>query len=107
MGFNESRVGVWQDPGSWLVAANLPSKSWHHFAYTFDGQTHRLYVDGSQKSSSTIVPTAGASASLQIGRMIGGSNCLRGTVDELRIYSRALSQSDIQTLKTLITGSQP
>jgi hypothetical protein len=39
--------------------------------------------------------------------MIGGSACLRGTLDELRIYGRALSQSDIQTLKTMITSPQP
>jgi len=106
-GFKDSRIGVWQDPGSWLVAANPPSKAWHFIVYTFDGATHRLYVDGDEKSSSTILPTAGAPNRLQIGRTFNGSDYLRGTVDELRIFSRALTQTEIQSLMNAAISSQP
>lgn len=106
-GFKDSRIGVWQDPGSWLVAANQPSRTWHYIVYTFDGATHRFYVDGDEKGSSTIRPTAAAPTSLQIGRVLDGSDYLRGTVDELRVYSRALSQTEIQSLMNIAIGSQP
>ena len=48
-------------------------------------------------STSTTVPDAAVPTSLQIGRMFGGSNFLKGTLDELRIYSRALTQAEIKT----------
>ncbi|PYV07763.1 MAG: hypothetical protein DMG07_27665 [Acidobacteria bacterium] len=98
-GFKEAQIGVWQNPGSWLVATVPPSaNSWHHSAYSYDGQTHRFYIDGKQVSSSTIAPKVATPTSLQIGRMIGGSGYLKGSLDELRIYRRALTQADIRTL---------
>src|SRR5437773_753713 len=106
-GFKDCRIGAWQDPGSWLVAASQPSWTWHYIVYTFDGATHRFYVDGDEKGSSTIRPTAAAPTSLQIGRVRDGSDYLRGTVDELRVYSRALSQTEIQSLMNIAIGSQP
>jgi len=106
-GFKDSRIGDWQDPGSWLVAANQPSRTWHYIVYTFDGATHRFYVGGDEKGSSTIRPTAATPNSLQIGRVLDGSGYLSGTVDELRIYSRALSQTEIQSLMNIAISSQP
>jgi hypothetical protein len=66
-----------------------------------------LYVDGVEVSTSTIVPTAGAATSLQIGRIAGGSDFLKGNLDELRIYTRALTPVEIQSLMTVVTGSAP
>jgi type VI protein secretion system component Hcp len=104
-GFKESKLGVWQNPGSWLVTGTQPStKTWHHVAYTYDGATHRLYVDGVEVSSSTIGPGSGAATSLSIGRMPGTSDFLKAVVDELRVYNRALSASEIVSLMTVVTG---
>ena len=58
-----------------------------------------------QVSSSTIAPKAATPTSLQIGRMIGGSGYLKGSLDELRIYRRALTQADIRTLMLQSFGS--
>src|SRR5438128_12635332 len=100
-------MGVWQEHGSWLVAPNPPSRTWHYIVCTFYGATKRFYVDGDEKRSSTIRPTAATPTSLQIGRVLDGSDYLRGTVDELRVYSRALSQTEIQSLMNIAIGSQP
>ncbi len=95
-GLKTSKVGVWQHGSSWLVSASQrAAKEWHHYAYTFDGQTHRLYIDGVQASSSTIVPSAVTADSIQIGRWIGGSEYFKGVLDEIRIYARALNQTEI------------
>jgi hypothetical protein len=102
VGYQSSNLGVWQNPGSWLVAGVRPSaKEWHYYAYTYDGATHRLYIDGQQVSSSTVAPSGATITGLLIGKMIGASAYLHGILDELRIYNRALSQTEVQTLMTL------
>src|SRR6185295_10278634 len=57
-------VGHWggaRDVG-WVTAANIPvANQWHHFVYTYDGQTNvQVYVDG-------VVRAARALASLTQG----------------------------------------
>ena len=107
-GFKNSQVGILQYGGTWLVAGNSPpSKAWHHFAYTFDGTQNRFYVDGVLVSGSTLKPQAASVASHQIGRWIGGCDYFKGIIDEVRIYSRALSQEEIAAvMNTPISGSQ-
>src|SRR5205807_2136769 len=75
---------------------------WYHVAYTFDGSTHTLYVDGQQVASgaNTRVP-AYDNADFSIGAEIeNGSRALYfdGKIDELEIFSRALSASEIQSI---------
>ena len=78
--------------------AALPAATWSHLAATYDGTTLRLYVNGVQVSS---VPRGGAS-SLEVGAgalRIGGNTVwgeyFAGLIDEVRIYSRALSAAEI------------
>ena len=106
--FKSSQVGMLQYGDTWLVAGNSPpAKAWHHFAYTFDGTQNRFYIDGVLVSSSTIQPQAGSVAGFQIGRGIAGSDYFKGSIDEVRIYSRALSQEEITAvMNTAICGSQ-
>ncbi len=78
--------------------AALPAATWSHLAATYDGTTLRLYVNGVQVSS---VPRGGVS-SLEVGTgalRIGGNTVwgeyFGGLIDEVRIYSRALSAAEI------------
>jgi chitodextrinase len=74
----------------------LPIGVWTHLAGTYDGGHLRLYVNGVQVASvawiDTLAPTA---QNLQIGNDIYGE-IFDGTIDEVRIYSRALSAAEIQ-----------
>jgi Concanavalin A-like lectin/glucanases superfamily/Purple acid Phosphatase, N-terminal domain len=105
--YRGSQVGVLRFGDSWLVAANAPpARSWHHFAYTFDGVQNRFYVDGELTSSSNIIAGAGSVAAFEIGRWIDGSAYFKGIVDEVIIYSRALSQEEIHAvMNTPLGGS--
>ena len=106
LGFKDSRAGVWQSGGGWLVVGNqLPSKTWNHYAYTFDGQTHRFYFNGAEVGNSTIVPRGANTNLLEIGRNGGGTEYFKGTLDEVRIYNRALTQAEIQALMTISVTS--
>jgi hypothetical protein len=73
----------------------LPSNAWMHLAATFDGATFRLYTNGvlAATASGTLGPTN--DAPLVIG---GSSSCppFAGLLDEVCLYNRALSASEIQ-----------
>ena len=107
-GFRNSMVGVWKTGGGLLVSATPPSANeWHHYAYTVDGSTHRLYIDGVERASS-LQPSGqnGTPNSLQFGRCCGGSQYFSGFLDEVRIYNRALSQAEIQIVMNMPVGAQ-
>lgn len=102
-GFRNGQFGVWQYGGTFLVTAAPPSNgTWHHVAYTFDGTTHRLYVDGSLKGSATTTPQTAIPTKLEIGRWTGGNEWLRGKLDDIRLYARALNPTEVTAL-----ASQP
>ena len=71
---------------------------WYHLALTRDGNTYVLYVDGLELAighDNHVIPDA--SAPLTIGQA-EGQFFLDGQVDEIGIYDRALSQSEIQSI---------
>ena len=77
---------------------------WQHIAYTWDGTTEREYIDGTQQSSSA---TPGAlsydTRDLYIGCDYNGGpvRFYSGILDELQIYDRALSATEIQSLAAM------
>ncbi len=80
---------------------DLPVEEWTHILGTFDGDRIKLYVNSIMKSyPTTTIQTTGTSVSpFRIGRNEGGERCLPETkIDDVRIYSRALTASEIQTL---------
>jgi hypothetical protein len=72
--------------------------SWHHVVAIYDGTVQSLYVDGkidgSEAKSGTLTYTA--SVAPTIGSNYSGTNYFfTGTIDALRLYSRALSAAEI------------
>jgi hypothetical protein len=77
----------------------LAANTWHYLAATYDGETLRAYRDGVLITSNTAPsgPADGDPNSLRLGRHTATSSFFRGTVDEVRVYNRALSESEIQS----------
>jgi concanavalin A-like lectin/glucanase superfamily protein len=77
--------------------AALPVGTWVHLATTYNGSNLRLYVNGSQVAS---INRTGALATSGFPLQIGGDSFygqrFTGTIDEVRIYKRALTQAEIQ-----------
>jgi PKD repeat protein len=75
----------------------LPLNAWTHLAVTFDGATLKLFVNGnlagSKAVSGSIITTTGA---LRIGGNSVWGEYFAGIIDEVRIYKRALTQTEIQ-----------
>jgi prepilin-type N-terminal cleavage/methylation domain-containing protein len=72
-----------------------PTGSWHHFAVTYDGSVLTTYFDGNTKSTGTSISLNPLMADFYIGN---GGAAFIGKVDDARVYNRALSASDIETL---------
>jgi hypothetical protein len=78
--------------------AKLPLNTWTHLATTYDGSTLRLYVNGTQVSSRAVTGSMPASTgALRIGGDSLWGEYFNGLIDEVRIYNRALSATEIQT----------
>ena len=83
---------------------------WHHVVATVSGNntTIKLYVDGILKDAAsigTIAPYASASywrigAYTLLGAMNGSDGYFLGTLDDIRIYNRALSATEVRQLST-------
>jgi hypothetical protein len=75
---------------------------WHHYVGTYDGYEIKLYIDGSPVGTPTL-RTGGINddtGPLYIGRDDGQSAYFDGLIDEVTIYDRALSDSEIQAFHT-------
>jgi hypothetical protein len=84
------------------TSGNMLSNVWYHATATYDGTTMRLYLNGVQVASTSKTGSIATSSSIpvNIGRNPDNSNHLRGTLDDVRIYNRGLSASEINSIMT-------
>ena len=77
--------------------ANTPVNAWTHLASTWDGTTLRLFVNGAQVGTRAVSGTLRTSTGvLRIGGTAVWPEWFAGRIDEVRLYSRALSVAEIQ-----------
>jgi hypothetical protein len=111
LGTGSSEVGLQLADGvgtgyaNYFSTAAVPAdKKWHLVAVTVVRNSHTggtFYVDGVAKG--TFDPTAhvgslNSGAALDIGVQLGGGESFKGGLDELEIFKRALSLTEVQTL---------
>src|SRR6266700_2178255 len=78
---------------------NIQSQTWYHVAMTYDGSSLKIFINGSQDGSASVTgPIITGTPRLLIGGSVPGPWNLNGLVDELSIYNRALSQTEIQSI---------
>ncbi len=80
------------DGADWLSGPSLALNRWSHVAYTFNGTTTILYVNGDKVAEGTGTPPAVSDGVLRIGNMprAWGNEAFDGVIDELRLYDEAL-----------------
>src|SRR3989339_1282746 len=69
---------------------------WHHLVGTYDGTAMKLYQDGVnvfERAANGSISTN--DSALQIGRQSSGGGRFKGIIDEVKIYSRALSAAEV------------
>jgi len=73
--------------------------TWIHVAGTYDGSTMRIYFNGIEEASAAAPASIFANVlDLGIGAQSDGTRLIQGDLDELRVYSRALSAGEIAAL---------
>jgi len=85
----------------------LPVNQWSHLVSTYDGQYQRLYVNGTEVAKSAqngqIQQSSGA---LRIGGNSVWGEYFTGYIDEVRIYNRALTATEVgNNSKTAVSTS--
>ena len=87
--------GVWHGASFGPLTGN----TWYYLAATYDGETLRAYKDGVLITSNTAPsgPPNSDANSLKLGRAAAANQFFQGTVDEVRVYNRALSLAEIQS----------
>ena len=79
-----------------IGTATMQVNTWTHLATTYDGSVMRLYVNGTQVSSRSVGESMPASdGPLTIGGNHVWDEWFQGQIDEVRVYNRALSASEI------------
>jgi serine/threonine protein kinase len=108
-GVGATRARPASSPASPRDHTDVNDGKWHHVAGVYDGRSLNLYLDG---ALDTIVPAlaftrlATSKDHVLIGRNVGAAGPCEwnGLIDDLRIYSYALSPQDI---KALHEGQEP
>jgi glucose/arabinose dehydrogenase/PKD repeat protein len=78
--------------------SGLAPNQWTHLASRYDGSTLQLYVNGALVASQALTgPILPSSLPLQIGGHSLYGEYFTGSIDEVRIYNRALGASEIQS----------
>jgi len=75
--------------------------AWHHVAATYDGQMKRIYVDGEERVSQSYTKTLRTGQQGQIIGAYGGTGShsyyWNGTIDEVRVWNYARTETQIQS----------
>jgi hypothetical protein len=85
---------------------------WNHLVMTYDGTTRKHFLNGVEVGSwNEGVTLAFNTSVVRIGANSSTSEFFNGTIDEVRIYNRALSASEVYSLyantKSTIVGVTP
>lgn len=95
------------DTATLIGTANIVAGAWTHLAATYDGSAMRLYVNGqpagSMAKTGTIVQAPSIPAA--IGNQPQGGKSFDGLIDDVRIYTRPLSQTEIQETMHELLGT--
>jgi hypothetical protein len=95
------RFSVESGNGLFEAFAPFPGAEWHHLAGTFDGSNLRLYIDGELVDTVGAFPPDYDTSALHFGHDFDygtEASWLRGSIDDLRVYARALTPAEVATL---------
>jgi hypothetical protein len=110
----DNRLTFWSDvasPISVLSTGEISDTNWHHVAVTRNGSTVTFYFDGIEAGTATM---NGLFANNAVPVRIGTDGpeydevraAFQGGIDDVRIYNRALSTTEVRALNVSGTGPE-
>ncbi|MEM4736487.1 MAG: DUF2341 domain-containing protein [Nitrososphaeria archaeon] len=102
----EYRIGDGSSVYTQIGSINIFDDQWHYVVYSYDGKTVRAFVDGKKDVEQALSITPYTTTNpVTIGSRGGaGGYYLRGMMDEVRIYNRAISPAEAQELYNFAPG---
>ncbi len=93
-------TGLPDDCGGWVNGnAPLPLNTWSHVSMTYDGTNLHAFVNGANTrtvAATGAIPTT--NGILQLGKRVMNTEVWIGRLDEMSIYNRALSTTEIESI---------
>lgn len=83
--------------GKSITAIGLKAAATYHVAFTYDGTTMKLWVNGTLMSQSNVVVTMSTGNELRVGRRADGGVKMDGVIDEVALYDTALTETQIKS----------
>ena len=78
----------------------LNDNAWYNIVYTYENGLGYFYVNGKLDTSYNVSPLTPDSTELYIANFISTMSKFNGTIDDIRIYKKALNSSEIVALYT-------
>jgi hypothetical protein len=72
--------------------------SWHHVAVTYDGSNVDFYIDGSPAGTAPYTDSFTSTGNYLVGSWSGGYDFFNGYIDDLRVYNRVLSDTEVSDI---------
>jgi len=92
-----------------ITSSIVTDNNWHHVLYQKTGSNLQLYVDGTamQATTDNLIDNPVNRSNVYFGALNETSTgSFNGSLDEIRIYSKALTQAEINTLSNPTTAYQ-
>lgn len=87
-------------PGYHIATNVLPTNAWTHVTASYDASKVRIFVGGSNTYSLSVAGLGDTNANpVGVGYSGAGSRYLDGSIDDVRIYSTALSTNEIRGIR--------
>ena len=95
------------DYNSDVLVTELADGDFHHIAYSYDGSDLKIYLDGQLRNIAARELNTVANALCIAGEVSSGScdRLFAGKIDEFRVYSRALNDTEIASLASVVSGT--
>jgi len=103
-----TRYGVQTPPNTWTAG------NWYHIVGTFDGSNFAIYVNGVLEDTSVVTTLSMVDYGKDVyfgkfNNLIGHAQNIEayvpGTIDEIRIYERAFTASEVESLYSLLVNN--
>jgi hypothetical protein len=98
----DTRISAYFGDATGIVTSTtyLQTGQWYHVAATYDGSVAKLYVNGTLEASARYAKTLAWQGPFWLGRRadFDGNYPFNGLIDEVRIYSRALTDNEVEYL---------
>ena len=101
---DNSNLKILNDNGGTSIietSEQMNDSVWRYITYTYNGNsTQKLYINGEERASNENGIDTAQNYDLLFGGWLRGDKYLNGSIDEVQIFDRALSSTEIQEIYT-------